>query len=74
MVQKQYPNLPPLVRVREKASLDSLESILLSSALEDESHDYIRHSGITGDIINTFENFRSANNNQFTVPTLICKF
>lgn len=58
MVQKHYPNLPPIHKLRDKFELEPLEHTILQSAMEDDS--MASHSAFTNSLVNSFESFQGA--------------
>lgn len=55
LAQREYPNLPPLLKLRDKFEVDELEHEILSSALEDDSLSSL--NPFTASIIKTFPKF-----------------
>lgn len=58
MVQKHYPNLPPIHKLRDKFELEPIEHEILQSAIEDDS--MASHSAFTNALQNSFESFQGA--------------
>lgn len=65
LIQKHYPNLPPLHRVRDKHDVDPLEFEILKSAMEDDS--LSSHSQFTASLMNSFDVFQDATSNELSV-------
>jgi len=65
MVQRHYPNLPPIRKLRDDHGLEPIELKILSSAMEDDS--MASHSAFTNGIVNSFEAFHSATSEDLSV-------
>ena len=69
LVQRQYPTLPPLIRLRDKAEVDELEHEILLSVLEDES--LIKCNAFTTSIDDAFRKFEQVIQIPLSISSLV---
>lgn len=69
LVQKDYPSLPPLKKIREKSRLDQLESDILEKAVIDDK--MILKSDFTKNLVDCFAYFNSATTTPLSLKQLI---